>query len=216
MTTAALTDLQAVGGRVTYAYALVVNTELPAKNAAQLVKLSKASPSGLTYGSAGVGTGAHLVTELFQTETGGNFNHAPYKGVAPAQTDLVGGHIDFMFDTVGTAAPLVRAGKLHAIGVTSKSRTPAFPDVPAISESISGFQNVGWYALFAPNGVPKEAINRLNSEINKIYKDAEYRKFFESNDFTAATETPEELTAVVKEEFSLWGKVVDSAGIKKK
>lgn len=208
-----LLDFEALGGRVTYTYALVVPSDNGARSAAELVSQSKAKTAGLSYGSAGVGTGAHLVSELFRLQTGAQVQHIPYKGVALAQADLVGGHINFMFDVIGTAVPLADAGKLRIIGVTSRQRSTGLPAVPTVAESIPGFESDGWYGIFAPKGLPDAVAARLNREINLLYGRAEMRSFFKAGDYTAIVESPQEFQAFVKSEAALWKRVITDAGI---
>jgi tripartite-type tricarboxylate transporter receptor subunit TctC len=210
----ARSDLQALGGRVKFAYVLVASPSETARTAAELVARSKESPAGISYGSGGVGSGAHLITERLRRQTGANFTHVPYKGIAQIQTDILGGHLGFSFDVVGTAAPLVKAGKLKALGVTGLSGSPLLPGVPTISESVPGFETLGWFAIFGPKGIPPAIVSRLNAEMAKIYRTAEYAVFFETTGYEPAYELPEELTNVLVKESEFWERLIRTAGIK--
>jgi tripartite-type tricarboxylate transporter receptor subunit TctC len=209
-----VTDLQAVGGLVTFAYVLVANPSEPARDVPDLVKRSKAIPGGITFGSSGPGGGNHILGEMLALQTGAVLRHIPYKGVAPAQQDVMAGHVGFMFDVVSTSAPMIKAGKLRALGVTGKTRNRALPDVPAIAETVPDFGGLGWFAFFGPKRMPPEVTQRLNSEINKIYRTPEFAAFLESAGYEPVIGSPEQLANTVTADYVVWGKAIKAAGLK--
>ncbi len=209
-----LTDFQALGGTVTFAYALVTQTAEPSRTWAELVARTKSNPAGMSYGSSGVGTGGHLVAELFRQKTGARLNHIPYSGTAPTQRDAMAGHIGFMFDVIGSAVPLITSGKLKALAVTSKSRSRALPDTPAIAESVPGFEALGWLAFFAPKGLPPEIVQRLNAEIDKAYRTPDFVAFLEKSGYDYVPGPAEQLHQIVQRDAAMWRTVIREAGIK--
>lgn len=209
-----LTDLQPLGGMVTFAFVLVVPPSEPANNVSELLARSGTATGGVSFGSSGVGTGAHLVTELLRLQAGGNLNHVPYSGAAPALRDVMAGHVGFMFDIVGSSAPLVKAGKLKALAVTGRQRSASLPDVPALAETVPGFEGVGWLAFFAPKGLPAELTQRLHAEIARAYRSPEFTAFFEQTGYEPVAASPEQLKATLEKDYALWGRVIKAAGIK--
>jgi tripartite-type tricarboxylate transporter receptor subunit TctC len=207
-------DLQPIGGLVTFAYVLIANPAEPAKDVADLVARSKATPGGMTFGSSGPGGGNHILGEMLALQTGAVLRHIPYKGTAPAQQDVMAGHISFMFDVVSTAAPLIKAGKLRALGVTGKTRSRTLPDVPAIAESVPDFGGLGWFAFFGPKGLPPEITQRMNTEINKIYRSPEFMAFLESAGYEPVIGSPEQLGRTVASDYAAWGRAIKAAGLK--
>jgi tripartite-type tricarboxylate transporter receptor subunit TctC len=209
-----VTDLQPVGGLVTFAYVLITNPAEPAKDVAGLVARSKTMPGGISFGSSGPGGGNHILGEMLALQTGAVLNHIPYKGTAPAQQDVMAGHISFMFDVVSTAAPLIKAGKLGALGVTGKTRSRTLPTVPAIAESVADFGGLGWFAFFGPKGLPPEITQRMNVEINKIYRSPDFTAFLDSAGYEPVIGSPEQLGKTVASDYAAWGKAIKAAGIK--
>lgn len=209
-----VTDLQPIGGLVTFAYVLITNPAEPAKDVAGLVARSKTVPGGISFGSSGPGGGNHILGEMLALQTGAVLNHIPYKGTAPAQQDVMAGHISFMFDVVSTAAPLIKAGKLRALGVTGKTRSRTLPDVPAIAESVPDFGGLGWFAFFGPKGLPPEITQRMNLEINKIYRSPDFTAFLDSAGYEPVIGSPEQLGKTVASDYAAWGKAIKAAGIK--
>jgi tripartite-type tricarboxylate transporter receptor subunit TctC len=207
-------DLQAVGGLVTFAYVLVANPNEQAKDIPDLVRRSKTLPGGITFGSSGPGGGNHILGEMLALQTGAVLRHIPYKGVAPAQQDVMAGHIGFMFDVESTAAPMIKAGKLRGLGVTGNKRSAALPDVPAIAETVPDFGGLGWFAFFGPKGMPDEVLRRLNSEINKAYSTPELAGYLEGAGYTAIIGSPNLLAKTVETDYAQWGKAIKTSGIK--
>ena len=149
---------------------LVVNPQIPAKSVPELIELLKAEPGVHTYASSGPGTSPHLGAELFASRTGTTMTHVPYKGSGQSIMDVVAGHVDMVFDNIPTAAQQAKAGKVRALAVTSLERAPLLPDVPAMAEFLPGFEATSWHGLFAPGGTPKEIVEKVSSEVQRIMK----------------------------------------------
>lgn len=192
---------------------LVVNPLLPAKNVKELIALAKAKPGELAYASAGNGTSQHLSGELFKKMTGLDMIHIPYKGSAPAVTDLVGGQVQLMFDNIPSSLPQVRAGKLRALAVTGPRRSPVLPDLPTVSEAgLPGFSITSWFALFAPAGTPAKILLRLNKEAGKAIALKELRQLWMDQGIEPAGGTAEQLAAFRRIEASRWEKIARDSG----
>ena len=193
---------------------LVVHNDLPAKTLAELIALGKREGK-MTFASAGSGTSIHVSGELFKTMTGIDMTHIPYKGRASAIPDLLGGRVTMMFDNMPSSLPLVKEGKLRALGVTSLKRSPAAPEIPTIAEQgLPGFEAVSWFALFAPAGTPKSFIDRLQAEVKKILAAPEVAKRLAEIGLEPVASTPEELAAYQRAEIVKWAKVVKESGAK--
>jgi len=194
---------------------LVVRSDTAMKSATDLVALAKSRPDGIAMASTGVGSPPHLALELFKGSTGANVLHVPYRGAAPAVTDVVGGQVHAMFADLPVLMPQIRGGTLRPIGVGSKRRASVLPDVPTLDEQ--GIKDVyadNWYALFAPAKTPAPVIAKLNAAVNAVLKDPETaRKLIEAGADPAAG-TPEQLAEFLKSELERWGKVVKEKNIK--
>jgi tripartite-type tricarboxylate transporter receptor subunit TctC len=195
---------------------LVSHPAIGATTVAQLVALARAKPGQLNCASPGTGTPNHLGCELLKTMAEVNFVHVPYKSTSPAISDLVGGQVDFMFNSMPAVYPLARAGKLRALGVGGKKRSPAAPDVPAIAETLPGFECVNWYALFAPRGAPPAIIARLNGEMVKMFAEPAFAQRLAEQGSEPQTSTPAELAAHMRDESARWARVIDQAGLGRK
>jgi tripartite-type tricarboxylate transporter receptor subunit TctC len=194
---------------------LVVRTDTPLKSANDLVALAKSRPDGIAMASTGVGSPPHLALELFKGSTGANVLHVPYRGAAPAVTDVVGGQVHAMFADLPVLMPQIKGGTLRPIGVGSKRRASVLPDVPTLDEQ--GIKDVyadNWYALFAPAKTPAPVIARLNAAVNAVLKDPETAKKLIEAGADPAAGTPEELDVFLKSELERWGKVVTEKNIK--
>jgi tripartite-type tricarboxylate transporter receptor subunit TctC len=192
---------------------LVVNNKVPARNVKELIELAKKSP--LSFGSSGSGTSIHLSGELFNTMAGVKMQHIPYKGRAQAVPDLLGGRIDMIFDNMPSALPLVKSGDVRAIGVTSAARSPAAPNIPTIAESgLPGFQATSWFALYAPAGVPKEMLARINAETIRVMALPDVREKLSALGLEVDAGTPEALASLMQAETAKWAKVVKESGAK--
>jgi tripartite-type tricarboxylate transporter receptor subunit TctC len=193
---------------------LVVNLAVPARTVRELIVLAKAKPGVLNYGSSGVGNSQHMAAELFRYYTHVNITHVPYKGGAPALTDLVGGQIDLLFEPIPGTIPYVRTGRLRALAVTTKERSDTFPDVPAIREAgLPDYEYRGWIGLVAPAGTPPEIVNMLHAEIVKALGGGLSSKLKEFA-FVVAGSGPQEFAPFIKKELELHQKIVRAAGIK--
>ena len=193
---------------------LVVHPALPARSVKQLVALAKTRPGELNFASAGAGSSGHLSGELFMMVTGVRMVHVPYKGTGPATSDLLGGQIPLMFNNLPPSIPLVKAGKLHALAVTSEKRTPAMPDLPTMAEAgYPGVEVTIWNAVLVPAGTPAEIVARLNTEIAKASRAPELRERLAREGTEEAVSTPEQMTELTKAETVKWGKVVKAARI---
>jgi tripartite-type tricarboxylate transporter receptor subunit TctC len=161
-------DSVPVAGTMQLTNVMEVNLDVPAKNLAEFITYAKAHPGELNFGSGGVGTSPHLCGELFKVMTGVDMLHVPYRGTAPALTDLLAGRVQVLFDNIPGAMGQVASGKLRALGVTAAHRVGALPDVPAISETVPGYEANVWYGISAPRGTPSEIVTRLNGAMNKV------------------------------------------------
>jgi len=194
---------------------LEVNPNLPVHTLAQFVSYAKAHPGELNFASSGSGTSIHLAAELFKTMAGVSMQHVPYKGSAPALQDLVGGQVQLMFDNLPSSLPLIKAGKLRAIAVTSATRAAALPDVPTIAESgYPGFEASSWFGLLAPAGTPAAVIAKLNGEGNRWLASPEAQQKLQAQGANAAGGTPAEFAHHINLETAKWAKVVKESGAK--
>jgi tripartite-type tricarboxylate transporter receptor subunit TctC len=194
---------------------MAARKDLPANNMQELIALAKARPGQLSFASSGIGAAAHLTMELFKSRTGINMQHVPYRGTAPALTDLLGGRIDVMFDTVGAFMTQVEAGNVKALVVTASARMPAAPNVPVMAEQgIADFASGTWAGIIAPAGVPKEIVDRVSGEVQKILRDPGIRDQMAKLGYEAVGSTPEAFERFMRDEVAKWAKVINDAGIK--
>ena len=194
---------------------LVVHNSVPVSTVKELIAYAKARPGTLNYASAGQGSPIHLGMELFKSMTGTNIVHVPYKGSVPAVTDLLGGQVQLMFNSMPTVLPHVKSGKLKALAVGSAQRSRAVPDVPTVAEAgVAGFQTVTWFGLFAPTGTWKSIINVLNRQIVRILDDRELAQNLASQGSEPQSSTPEKLAQYMREDSQRWENVIRGAGIK--
>jgi tripartite-type tricarboxylate transporter receptor subunit TctC len=191
---------------------LVVNPKIPAKNVSELVDYLKQNPGKLNYGSSGAGTSTHLAAELFQMMTGTKMNHLPYRSSNDVMNALAGGHIDLAFDNMTLAWPQAQAGNVRAIAVTSKDRSPTAPDVPALADSLPGFEATSWHGLFVPAGTPRPVVERLAAEVKAIFDNPEQKKKLTEIGAVAAPMSPEEFVAFISGERRKWQEVVKASG----
>ena len=194
---------------------VVVNPASPIKSIADLIAAARAEPDKLSYGTYGTGTSAHLAGELFKHMARVNLTTVPYKGAAPAITDLIGGQIQVMFTTVASCASLVEAGQLRAVAVTSAERSPAFPQLPTVSEAgVPGYAAEAWYGLYAPAKTRPDIIARLNKSAAKAVQSVAFKKLGVNEGLVMVAEPPEALDRYFRDEEERWRKVIQDAGIK--
>ncbi|MES1976680.1 MAG: tripartite tricarboxylate transporter substrate binding protein [Pseudomonadota bacterium] len=209
-----LSDFTPISMLTEYANVLVVSAQSPVRDMKEFLALAKSKPNGLSYGSAGSGSSNHLSSALLGQATGLPFTHVPYKGSSAAMTDLMGGQVDWMFATISEIKPFVQAGKMRALGISSKTRDALLPDVPPIADTVPGYEVVGFMGLFAPAKLPPAITARLSSEVNAILKSPDMVERFAAQGMRARTSTPDELAARVRRDHAMWKTVVTAAGIK--
>lgn len=193
---------------------VVVNPKSPYHSIADLIAAAKAEPEKLSYGTYGTGTSAHLAGELFKNLAKVNLTTVPYKGAAPAITDLIGGQIQVMFTTVASAASLIQGGQLRALAVTSVQRSPAFPDLPTVAEAgVPGYSAESWYGLFAPAKTPADVVDRLNKSAAAAVQSEAFGKLGVNEGLVMVASPPQELERYFRAEEERWRKVIQDAGI---
>ena len=209
-----LKDLVPVALLSSSPFFLVVNKDLPVKSVAELIALAKAKPDSLNYGSGGPGSMHHLSTELLQSLAGIQMTHVPYKATPPAMNDLLAGNIQVLFGDTTSTLPFIKQGTVRALAVTTAKRSPAAPDVPAVAETVPGYESASWQMLVAPGATPPEVIALLNREIHDIFSDPAVIAELERRGIgPALTGTPAEVQEFVKAEIGRWGGVVRRAGL---
>ncbi len=192
---------------------LVVNQASPYKTLADVIAAAKAKKN-LTSASAGSGTSQHLSLELLKSKAGIDITHIPYKGSGPAIQDVMAGQVDMMFDTTVVAGPHIESGKLRALAVTSAKRLPSMAGIPAVAETVPGYEVISWQAIFAPAGTPKAIVDRLHAEIAKILHDADMQERLARLGMQGADMSTEQIAAFQKSEVAKWAAVIKSANIK--
>ena len=208
-------DLAPVNLLTSYPLLLAVNVEVPAKTLAEFITLAKQKTGGLSYGSAGNASTAHLAMELFMRQAGIQMVHVPYTGAAPAMTDLIGGRLAVVFDSMTLVMPQVEAGKIRALAISSKVRSPAAPDLPTVAESgLSDFVVEGWYGVLAPSGTPEAIVNRLSKEFTAIVNDADVKRDFLKRGLEPLGKDAAFFGQVIKAERAMWHRVVTESNIK--
>ena len=207
-------DIVGVAGIVRTPNVMEVNPDVPAKTVQEFIDYCKKNPGKINMASSGSGTSVHLSGELFKYMTGCDMLHVPYKGAGPALTDLMGGQVQVIFDNLPSSAGYIRAGKLRALGMTSAKRDAGFPDVPTIGETVPGYEATAWFGLGMPKGSPREAIDRINTEVNRALADPEMQKKLAALGGTPIPGTPEDFSKTIAAETEKWSKVVISSGAK--
>ena len=210
-----LRDFTAVSLVTTYPLLLISHPAVPARSVKELVAIARASPGRLNFASAGNGTTTHLAAEWFKSVARVNMIHIPYKGAAPAITDLIGGHADFAFISPPTVLPHVQQRRLTALAITTRARYHLLPDIPTFAEAgYAGFVVMGWYGIVAPAGTPRDVVLRLNADVVKALGAAEVKERLAALGLDPVGTTPEQFTAWIKDEIERWSKVVRASGAK--
>jgi tripartite-type tricarboxylate transporter receptor subunit TctC len=207
-------DIAAVAGLVTVPFVLVVTPSLPVNTVAELIAYAKANPGKLSMGSAGVGSVPHMAGELFKLMTGIDILHVPYRGSAPALTDLIAGHVQVMFDAVPASLPLARSGSLRALAVTTSARSSAAPELATIAETVPGYETSSWYGVGAPRDTPAEIVERLSREVAAGLEDATIKRRLAEAHAAPMRLSPSELGMHIAVETDKWAKVVQAVGIR--
>jgi tripartite-type tricarboxylate transporter receptor subunit TctC len=206
-------DFQPVTMLINSPHILVVPADSPAKSVADLVALAKTKPGGLTFASQGIGAGGHLLGEMFKAQTKTNLSHVPYKGSAPALTDMLAGRVDLFFDALVTSLPYVRDGKLRALAIANKTRSKLLPDVPTMAEAgFPGIEMDQWFGMMVPAGTPPAVVQRLNQEFIKAVRSPDIEKSLTERGLDVVTNTPEQFAAIIKADTATLGKVVRESG----
>ncbi len=208
-------DLQPVTNVIAAPLVIVSHPSFPAKNAREMIAYAKAKPDALTFGSPGNGTIGHLSMELLKTSAGIKMLHIPYKGATLAITELIGGQIVLYASSMPPALPLIQAGKLKALGVTTSKRLGPLPNVPTIAESgVKGYEAVNWYGVFVPAGASKDIVSKIHNDVVRILKQPDVKERFAGEGGEIVADTPEEFGAFVRKEIPKWSKVVKDASVK--
>jgi tripartite-type tricarboxylate transporter receptor subunit TctC len=193
---------------------VVVSSKLPFKSIQDVIAFAQANPNKLNFGSPGIGTSVHLAGELFKSMAHVDMTHVPYKGTAPAITDLLSGQIQIMFSTVPGAAPFIQGGQLRALAITSAQRSAAFPDLPTVAEAgVPGFVVEGWYGLVAPAGTAAEIVNLLNASVEKAIRSEAFKTIEANEGLTFSSNTPEDFSRYLQRDADRWREVVKDAHI---
>jgi tripartite-type tricarboxylate transporter receptor subunit TctC len=209
-----LHDSAPVAGTMKLANVMDVNLSFPAKNLAEFIAMAKANPGKINFASGGVGTSPHMTGELLQAMAGIKLTHVPYRGTAPAMTDLLGGQIPVLFDNLPGSIQHIKAGRIRALGVTTAKRVDALPDVPAIAETVPGYEVFVWYGISAPKGTPPEVIDKLNKAVNTVLANPKVIARLRDLGGEPMPMTPAEFGKLVADETEKWGKVIRAARIK--
>ena len=207
-------DIAPIAGLIRFPNVMEVNPSVPVKTVPEFIAYAKANPGKLNFASSGNGSTIHMSGELFKMMTGVNLVHVPYRGGAPALTDLLAGQVQVMFDNIPTSADHVRSGRLRGLAVTSTTRLAVLPDLPPLSDFVPGYESSAWYGLGAPKNTPAEIIDRLNKEVNAILADPKSKARFEELGATLLPGSPADFGKLVADETEKWGKVVKFAGVK--
>jgi tripartite-type tricarboxylate transporter receptor subunit TctC len=206
-------DLVAITNVASGPQVIAVSTSVQAKDLRELIAYAKGNPRRVNFGSAGVGTQTHLAAENFAYAAGVDMTHVPYKGESAAITDLMGGQIQLATPNLGAAIGFIKDGKLRALAVTSKERSPQLPDVPAAAEILPGFENAGWFGLMAPAGTPAEVIDKVFRDSAKILLSDELRSKLAQQGMAPVANSPAEFAAAIRAESERWAKVIRERGL---
>ena len=208
-------DLAPVAPLVSLNNVLVVHPSVPARSVKEVIALAKKEPGKWTYASSGNGTSIHMSGAMFTQMTGTDIVHIPYKGSAPAVTDLLGGQVNMMFDNIPSSLPHIKAGKLRALATTGAKRDPALPDLPTIAEAgVPNYESGVWFGLMVPAGTPKDIIGKLNTAAVQATKSPEFQKRMHDLGYNIIPGTPEDMARMIDAELKRWGPIVKASGAK--
>ena len=207
-------DFSPVSLLATVPIMLVANSKVPFRSVGELIEYAKSHPGDISYGSQGSGTTSHLTMELFKQETGIDLQHIPYRGSAPAATDLIGGQIQVMFDNSPTTYPQVQSGTMRALGVASLKRVDGMKDIPAIAETVPGFESEAWFGLVAPAGTPDSVVDTLNAAVRQVLSNPEVIERFNEVGVRLVGDSPKAFGQFIQTEQEKWGKIIKATGLK--
>ena len=193
---------------------MVINPSIPANSVAEFIAYAKGQPGRLSYASGGNGSSAHMSMELFKSMAGIDVQHIPYKGSSPALTDLIGGQVAVFIGNMPPTVPHIKAGKLRALAVTTRSRSALMPELPTIADTLPGYETVAWFGVLAPAGTPPDIVNKLSVEIGKIARSPEMREKLVAMGAEPVGGTPEEFKAVIDRDIAKWKPLAQKVGIK--
>lgn len=205
-------EMEPIAGIIRFPNVVVVHPSLPIKTIPELIAYAKANPGKLNYGSGGNGSSSHLAMELFKSMAEIRMDHIPYKGTGPLITDMLAGQVGLTIASAVPLAPQVRSGKLRGLGVTGPKRSPAFPTIPAIAETVKGYEVINWFGIFAPAGTPKALTARINAVLNEALHAPELVKMLQAQGADAVGGTSEEFERIVRADYAKWGRVVKESG----
>jgi tripartite-type tricarboxylate transporter receptor subunit TctC len=209
-----INDFEPVAGIAIVQHAIVVNPKFPANTLSELVALVRKDPGKYSYGSSGNGTFSHLLMEMLKKSQNVQVTHIPYKGVAPALTDVIGGNVDIMVSTIPACLQFIKGGQLKALAVPSLQRAPALPNVPLANDAVPGLVGELWVAMYAPKGVSRELIDQMRKAVAAVQTMPELEAFFSAQGATAMKAGPVELAAITKDEIARWAPVIRDSGMK--
>lgn len=209
-----INDIAPIAGIARVPNVMEVHPSVPAKTVAEFIAYAKANPGKVNVASSGNGTSIHLSAELFKFMTGVNLQHVPYRGSAPALTDLISGQVQVMFDNMPSSVAHIQAGSLRPLAVTTAERAAALPDVPTVAETVPGYEASAWFGMGAPKGTPQEIIEKLNKEVNEALADPKIKARIAELGGTPIVVTPAGFGEVIKAETEKWAKVVEFSGVK--
>jgi len=207
-----IADMAPVAGIIRVPNVMEINPNVPAKTVAEFISYAKANPGKVNLASSGIGTSVHLSGALFMMMTGVELVHVPYRGAAPALTDLMGGQVQVMFDNLPSSIAYIRDGRLRALGVTTATRNPALPDVPSVGDTVKGYEAIAFFGLSAPKGTPRSAIDKLNKTVNEALADPAMKAKLAELGGALIPGTPEDFGKLVADETAKWAPVVKATG----
>ena len=208
-------DFSAIGMVAMVPNVFVIHPSVPGRSVKEFIANARAKRAELSFGSSGTGSASHLAGELFRLSTGVPFVHIPYKGQGQVMTDMLGGHIKVAFPSIPASIQHIKSGKLVALGVTTRQRSSALPDLPTIEEGgVPGYEVSGWYGILGPAGIPKRVVERLNAELTRILQDPAMRDMLAREGAEPRSSTPDEFAHIIAVDIVKWAKVVKAAGIK--